>query len=98
MFSSEDSHALQSHFQETKPKRLDRAQTTLTPQRTMSIRDSTLTIEDKPLSPPPTKLGWRFVGIFFALCVINLVCAIDATILAVALPVRIHDPYPCSFL
>lgn len=89
MFSSEDSNALQSHFQN--PKGLKETQSSLAPQRAMSIRDSTITVEDKPLSPPPTKLGWRFVGVFFALCVVNLVCAIDATILAVALPVCIRD-------
>jgi hypothetical protein len=32
--------------------------------------------------------GWRFYGIFGCLALLNLVCAIDATILAVALPVR----------
>lgn len=57
----------------------------------MSVSDSTITLEDKPLAPTPTKLGWRYIGVFFALCVVNLVCAIDATILAVALPVCIVD-------
>jgi hypothetical protein len=89
MFSLEDSNALQSHFQN--PKGLKETQSSLAPQRAVSIRDSTITVEDKPLSPPPTKFGWRFVGVFFALCVVNLVCAIDATILAVALPVCIRD-------
>jgi hypothetical protein len=32
--------------------------------------------------------GWRFYGTFGCLALLNLICAIDATILAVALPVR----------
>jgi len=32
--------------------------------------------------------GWRFYGTFACLALLNLICAIDATILAVALPVR----------
>jgi hypothetical protein len=89
MFSSEDSSALQSHFQKQKSSKQNAA--SLVPQQYVSFRDSTITLEDKPLTPPPTKLGWRFIGVFFALCVVNLVCAIDATILAVALPVCIVD-------
>jgi hypothetical protein len=34
------------------------------------------------------KRGWRFYGTFASLAVLNLICAIDATILSVALPVR----------
>ena len=34
--------------------------------------------------------GWRFYGAFACLALLNLVCAIDATILSVALPVRPH--------
>jgi hypothetical protein len=34
------------------------------------------------------KRGWRFYGTFACLALLNLVCAIDATILSVALPVR----------
>jgi hypothetical protein len=34
------------------------------------------------------KKGWRFFGTFACLAVLNFVCAIDATILSVALPVR----------
>jgi hypothetical protein len=89
MFSSEHSNALESHFQ--KQRYLKEKETSIVPQQAMSISDSTIIVEDKPLAPPPSKLGWRFIGIFFALCVINLVCAIDATILAVALPVCILD-------
>lgn len=33
------------------------------------------------------KRGWRFYGTFACLAILNLICAIDATILAVALPV-----------
>jgi hypothetical protein len=35
------------------------------------------------------KRGWRFYGTFACLAILNLICAIDATILAVALPVGI---------
>jgi hypothetical protein len=91
MFSPEDSNAPQSHFQ--KQKYLKENQTSLVPQQAMPIRYSTITMEDKPVAPTPAKLGWRFVGFFFALCVVNLVCAIDATILAVALPVCIRNRY-----
>jgi hypothetical protein len=87
MFSPEDSNALQSHFQKQKCSKQNAA--SLVPQEDVSVRDSTITLEDKPLAPTPSKLGWRFIGVFFALCVVNLVCAIDATILAVALPVCI---------
>lgn len=89
MFSSEDSNALQNHFQKQKCSKQNAA--SLVPQQDVSVRDSTITLEDKPLAPPATKFGWRFIGVFFALCVVNLVCAIDATILAVALPVCIVD-------
>ncbi|KAI9871250.1 MAG: hypothetical protein M1830_003143, partial [Pleopsidium flavum] len=40
-------------------------------------------------SPPSTKAnrpGWRFYAAFGCLCTINLVCALDATSLSVALP------------
>ena len=38
--------------------------------------------------------GWRFFGTFGCLALLNLICAVDATILAVALPVRhTHHPY-----
>lgn len=33
------------------------------------------------------KRGWRFYGAFGCLACLNLICAIDATILSVALPV-----------
>lgn len=90
MFSSEDSNALQSHFQTQKCSKQNAA--CLVPQQEdVSVMDSTITLEDKPLAPTPSRLGWRFIGVFFALCVVNLVCAIDATILAVALPVCIVD-------
>jgi hypothetical protein len=47
----------------------------------------TKTRED-PISTKPGR-GWRFYGTFACLALLNLVCAIDATILAVALPVRL---------
>lgn len=45
---------------------------------------------EKEEQPVPVKRGWRFYGTFVALALVNLICAIDATILSVALPVR--DP------
>ena len=36
----------------------------------------------------PVKRGWKFYGTFATLALLNLICAIDATILSVALPVR----------
>jgi len=36
----------------------------------------------------PVKRGWRFYGTFATLALVNLICAIDATILSVALQVR----------
>lgn len=35
-----------------------------------------------------TKRGWRFYGTISCLALVNFICAIDATILSVALPVR----------
>jgi len=87
MFSSEDSNALESHFLIQDYTEQNAASPV--PQQDVSNRDSTITIDDKPLASTPIKLGWRFIGVFFGLCVVNLVCAIDATVLAVALPVSI---------
>ncbi|KAM0161597.1 hypothetical protein ACHAPG_002239 [Botrytis cinerea] len=39
--------------------------------------------EEQPVS---IKRGWRFYGTFGTLALLNLICAIDATILSVALP------------
>jgi hypothetical protein len=39
----------------------------------------------------PLKRGWRFYGTFATLALLNLVAAIDATILSVALPVSNAD-------
>lgn len=46
---------------------------------------SEMKMEEQPVS---VKRGWRFHGTFGTLALINLICAIDATILSVALPVR----------
>jgi hypothetical protein len=44
---------------------------------------------DRPLPalPKPDGPGWRFHAAFGCLCIVNLVCALDATSLAVAIPV-----------
>ncbi|KAI9649271.1 hypothetical protein NHQ30_001841 [Ciborinia camelliae] len=39
-----------------------------------------------PIDPNSKKRGWRFFGSFACLAILNFVCAIDATILSVALP------------
>lgn len=43
---------------------------------------NTIEVQEKP------KRGWQFYGTFACLAILNLICAIDATILSVALPVR----------
>ncbi len=52
--------------------------------------DNDSVMETKTREDPVSKKsgrGWRFYGTFACLALLNLVCAIDATILAVALPV-----------
>ena len=44
------------------------------------------------------KRGWRFYGTFGTLALLNLICAIDATILSVALPVRDYSDNPHTIL
>jgi hypothetical protein len=52
---------------------------------------------EKDEQPVPVKRGWRFYGTFATLAILNFVCAVDATILAVALPVRLPHTFllPC---
>jgi uncharacterized membrane protein YhaH (DUF805 family) len=52
--------------------------------------DSVMETKNREAVPDPKKpgRGWRFYGTFACLALLNLICAIDATILAVALPVR----------
>jgi hypothetical protein len=40
----------------------------------------------QPFTPTPER-DWRFYAAFLSLCVVNFVCALDATIVSVALPV-----------
>lgn len=56
---------------------------------TFSTMMTDLTIEEEKaeLVTAP-KRGWRFYGTFACLALLNFICAIDATILSVALPVR----------
>jgi hypothetical protein len=44
------------------------------------------------------KRNWRFYGTFGTLALLNLICAIDATILSVALPVRYYSKTPDTIL
>jgi hypothetical protein len=61
------------------------------PDNTKSIISSRYTMsefEKEIEAPAAVKRGWRFYGTFACLALLNLICAIDATILSVALPVR----------
>lgn len=64
---------------------------TLSPSPGVSSPDSAsidLEKSDMQTEADSKKRGWRFYGSFACLAILNLVCAIDATILSVALPVR----------
>lgn len=50
------------------------------------IEDDVQLIENTSTKP---KRGWRFYGTFACLAILNFTCAVDATILSVALPVSI---------
>jgi hypothetical protein len=53
------------------------------------LKDKRVKMEhDGEVEVSTTKRGWRFYGSFACLALLNLICAIDATILSVALPVR----------
>ena len=53
-------------------------------------------VEDahSPKAPVAQKRGWMFLGTFACLALLNFICAIDATILSVALPVGILHSIP----
>lgn len=51
-------------------------------------KEATVTVEEIKDQPTVVKRGWRFYGTFACLALLNFICAIDATILSVALPVR----------
>jgi hypothetical protein len=58
----------------------------------MALTSSDIKYFDRPLPSLPESTpagpGWRFHAAFGCLCIVNLVCALDATSLAVAIPVR----------
>lgn len=58
-----------------------------------NVSSSGLQIEDDDVQLIETTTnpsrGWRFYGTFACLAILNFICAIDATILSVALPVRL---------
>jgi hypothetical protein len=56
---------------------------------------SEMEMEEQPVS---VKRGWRFHGTFGTLALLNFICAIDATILSVALPVRDYLNRPDTIL
>lgn len=48
------------------------------------------TLKSASETPPEDfKPGWRFLFAFICLCIVNLVCALDATSISVALPVSL---------
>ena len=53
----------------------------------LTDNSSALPNRDVEKEPQRTKRGWRFYGTFTCLALLNFTCAIDATILSVALPV-----------
>ena len=58
--------------------------------QTNSISNPTMkadSVVEKSEQPVPVRRGWKFYGTFATLAILNFICAIDATILAVALPV-----------
>jgi hypothetical protein len=87
MLSTQDLSNLESHFHTQ--KNVGEKDTSTVRSQTPSIMGpEPVDPTDKKLDVSPSpKLGWRFLGAFACLCVINFICAIDATILAVALPV-----------
>jgi hypothetical protein len=52
----------------------------------------------KEEQPVLVKRGWRFYRTFGTLALLNLICAINATILSVALPVRDYSDNPYTIL
>lgn len=48
---------------------------------------SNTTNQNTGMEQQKMKRGWRFYGTFFCLAILNFICAVDATILSVALPV-----------
>lgn len=53
----------------------------------MLTKDTTEGEKDLQIVNVKAVRGWRFYGTFACLALLNLICAIDATILSVALPV-----------
>jgi hypothetical protein len=62
----------------------DNTDSIISTQYTMSEFEKEIVVKETEM----VKRGWRFYGTFACLALLNLICAIDATILSVALPVR----------
>jgi hypothetical protein len=93
MISQTDLSALEDHFHVPKyEKSSSRTIISAVPvpaalSRTLSHSSIEYTKSEDPEGLSANNVTWRFLAAFGCLCVINLVCAIDATILSVALPV-----------
>lgn len=86
MIAGEDLASLRDHF----ASNIERSKTTQivnvdTKESSQESRTPSILAYDSTVVT--TKVGWRFLTAFACLCLVNLVCAIDATIVAVALPV-----------
>jgi hypothetical protein len=84
MCSPQDLKALEDHFSSITAidlTKLDDASSNYS-----SIHDPSFDEKDDNRTSS-TRVEWRFYASFGCLCLVNLVCAIDATILSVALPV-----------
>ncbi|KAI9744502.1 MAG: hypothetical protein M1818_002031 [Claussenomyces sp. TS43310] len=92
MFSAADDYALQCHF--NRPEQTDddiskierktdgsAAVTVVTESRVARPPVESIIGTEKLGITPRSRYGWRFLAAFASLCLINLVCAIDATIL-----------------
>lgn len=68
---------------------------TIPPKEDVTFASTEIKYFDRPTPPAPdsTGPGWRFHAAFGCLCLVNLVCALDATSLAVAIPVRVTPWY-----
>lgn len=47
-----------------------------------------------PQQPEKFKPGWKLLSAFASIAIVNLACALDATVVSVALPVRAPSYFP----
>lgn len=95
MYSHQKSNAPTSRFSDEKFNgSLMQSQNEHVENRSMTT--STMSLAEKTTNSHASKGDWHFLATFGCLSLINLMCAIDATILSVALPVC-HVP-ECAIL